>query len=903
MDPVSALSVAAAVVQFIEVGGKLVNTYFEVRSRGKGQPAEVVSLAASAKDVSSLSSTAKERVDSLGSSYPRHAESLLRVTAEIASVESKIQAGMERLTVNPKKHSTAAGSSMVVAIRIVWSHRELEQWEKQLSGLRDQVIMNVLMCVWDETKKSDTKAEHILQAVQRIEKALEAHKEVQECGPSQSGNRIKVYQAIWASTALSDTSTKHGYLPGVVQKMLMLDQTVPDTHESVQRRNLSSLAYDDMDDRVRGIKSAFPETFEWIFDEERHSFRKWLTSQANTVFWITGVPASGKSTLMKFVTGHDSLRSLLERWAPSGKFYIARFYFWNPGSRTQKSRVGLLRSLLFQLLHDRPDLVSEAASRRLLYFSIAGNEAESPEWEWEELCESLVNLACRLRAEEVKIVLFIDGLDEYEGYAENNVDSLRKTDEMVQFLMDLQRNYGVRLCVSSRPLNYFRDKFKDCPSLAMQQLTQPDIDRYIDVRLESSQAVQDMKAADPEEVERLIRDLKSKAQGVFLWVILVVEELLLSCLDTPHMPAVRAVFDSLPSGITKLYDAIQEKATPEKQEAASKLYQLLFEYKRLCSGQMSATFLWLAAVYDIEQPRYPMPETQPNIARLTQRLVEGQTRGILQVLYPPFPGVPPKVEFLYKTAYEWTHRPDIWHRIIRAGPSRYQPILAILAVVVSHMESIDNADISLEFELRQIFWLASHVPDTAECRTRLVPVIDKLDTMNLRINTFIRKYFRLANWKDDEPPLSWAAVWGCHTYIQGKLDLSNTTALSPGKKHRMSFLRRNPPSDKISLLEAAIFGVEDDDRHRRRSAWNEFNRLKTVEVLMKHGAKMDKRLIKRLKRQDNRYTRLLLSLDNDRDMLADFDATLAREYPEEEILDSVDLFVHDGLVFRKRMEV
>ncbi|KAL2784074.1 hypothetical protein BJX66DRAFT_97216 [Aspergillus keveii] len=140
MDPVSALSVAAAVVQFIEVGGKLVNTYFEVRSRGKGQPAEAVSLAASAKDVSSVSSTAKERVETLGSSYPRHAESLLRFTAEIASAESKIKAGMEKLTVDPKKHSTSVGSSMVVAIKTVWSHRELEEWEKQLSGLRDQVL-------------------------------------------------------------------------------------------------------------------------------------------------------------------------------------------------------------------------------------------------------------------------------------------------------------------------------------------------------------------------------------------------------------------------------------------------------------------------------------------------------------------------------------------------------------------------------------------------------------------------------------------------------------------------------------------------------------------------------------------------------------------------------------------
>jgi hypothetical protein len=173
-----------------------------------------------------------------------------------------------------------------------------------------------------------------------------------------------------------------------------------------------------------------------------------------------------------------------------------------------------------QVLHCQI-LFLESRLQNSKIFSIAGDEAESPEWEWKELCECLATLTCRLRAEDEKIVLFIDGLDEYEDDAEDNPGSLQKADEMVQFLVDLQRNFEVKLCVSSRPLNYFRDRFKDCPSLAMQQLTQPDIDRYIDVRLESSEAIKDMRVADQEAVELLIRDLKSKAQGVFLWVILV----------------------------------------------------------------------------------------------------------------------------------------------------------------------------------------------------------------------------------------------------------------------------------------------------------------------------------------------------------------------------------------------
>jgi hypothetical protein len=148
MDPLSALSVAAAVVQFIDVGGKLVDTYFEVRSTAKGQPTQVVSLAASAASLSSAASTAKEKVERLGSTYPRHAESLLRLTAEIASVEEKVKAGMERLTVKPKKYLPTFASSAAVAVKTVWSQGELDLWKGQLDGLHDQVIMIVLMCVW-----------------------------------------------------------------------------------------------------------------------------------------------------------------------------------------------------------------------------------------------------------------------------------------------------------------------------------------------------------------------------------------------------------------------------------------------------------------------------------------------------------------------------------------------------------------------------------------------------------------------------------------------------------------------------------------------------------------------------------------------------------------------------------
>jgi hypothetical protein len=137
MDPLSALAVAATVVDFVEFGTKLATTYFEVRSTIKGQPFEIVSLAASADDLFSVATTAQDKIKSLGSNYPRHTESLARLNAECTNVETKLKSALDKLTADPKSRLTYRGSKVLVAIRSVWSEKEYEEWRKQLDRIRN----------------------------------------------------------------------------------------------------------------------------------------------------------------------------------------------------------------------------------------------------------------------------------------------------------------------------------------------------------------------------------------------------------------------------------------------------------------------------------------------------------------------------------------------------------------------------------------------------------------------------------------------------------------------------------------------------------------------------------------------------------------------------------------------
>jgi hypothetical protein len=125
------------------------------------------------------------------------------------------------------------------------------------------------------------------------------------------------------------------------------------------------------------------------------------------------------------------------------------------------------------------------------------------------------------------------------------------------------------------------------------------------------------------------------------------------------------------------------------------------------------------------------------------------------------------------------------------------------------------------------------------------------------------------------------------------LDLSNATIRTPRKENLISILRRNTPPPKVPPLEAAIFNFIDME-NQPPSAWDATNQLKTTKVLLQHGARFEKYMVAMLKEQDNEYTRLLLSLAKDRDMLKNFDAKVEALYPKSAVIMALSRLVMDN---------
>ncbi|CAM1507577.1 Fc.00g072180.m01.CDS01 [Cosmosporella sp. VM-42] len=109
-----------------------------------------------------------------------------------------------------------------------------------------------------------------------------------------------------------------------------------------------SLRPQERDLRLEQIDERTNHTFEWVF-EHRIGLTAWL-QKGTGLFWINGRPASGKSTLMKFINNDSRTRQFLQGWQSEGHQARASFFFHHRGNAAQKSFEGLLQSILSQLL-------------------------------------------------------------------------------------------------------------------------------------------------------------------------------------------------------------------------------------------------------------------------------------------------------------------------------------------------------------------------------------------------------------------------------------------------------------------------------------------------------------------------------------------------------------------------
>ena len=314
--------------------------------------------------------------------------------------------------------------------------------------------------------------------------------------------------------------------------------------EESYKRLLESLYFPDMHAREEGIDEAHKHTFEWIFEKPGNEVRPWhhfigWLEEGHGTYWISGKAGSGKSTLMNFVCHDSRTEAALKIWSGTCDIFTPNFFFWSPGSQLQKSLAGLLRSLIYQMLERFPDLMP------ILAESIGPCQhglRQLPAWTEQRLCATLQNLFS-VGLAQCRLCIFIDGLDEFHGDHVTLLNLISKFREITR----------VKFCLSSRPYSPFKHELSSSPMLKLQDLTEPDIRRYVADKLEGAPLKASWVPYSSSKIEHLVDTIVQKAEGVFLWVRLAVRDQLEGIRNGDDAKQLRERLQILPTEIEEVY--------------------------------------------------------------------------------------------------------------------------------------------------------------------------------------------------------------------------------------------------------------------------------------------------------------------------------------------------------------
>ncbi|KAH7323087.1 hypothetical protein B0I35DRAFT_192971 [Stachybotrys elegans] len=401
-------------------------------------------------------------------------------------------------------------------------------------------------------------------------------------------------------------------------------------------------------------------------------FLDWLHTESD-MYWISGIPGSGKSTLVKFVTHHKGTMELLQLWRPS--VMILTHFFWKIGSAPQNDLKGLLTSLAYQLLDGNLQLVklvmTAPTTGRL------GSKEHYNDWSVPEL-EELLELTLRLHPSSVCI--FIDGLDEF-------VDIKNGPESLMKFIQKLSKNEKTKICVSSRPEPRLKRVLAGYGSMELQDLTKPDMRVFLYQRF-----------SDVEMSEyfgfSIINELLTKAQGSFLWIHLASKSLWDGMQNGDSEDMIEKRLHALPPELDELYADMWKRLNrdePIYRTAAAGYLLLMISMVRYGQMWMQDLEAILGGVCMLHMMFANEPALEDDLLEdrclLTldeairrceklQRSIQVQCAGLLDIKcnknspwreHPEFAPVTPIVDFIHRTAYDFLVDTEAGQTILSYG--------------------------------------------------------------------------------------------------------------------------------------------------------------------------------------------------------------------------------------------
>jgi ankyrin repeat protein len=295
------------------------------------------------------------------------------------------------------------------------------------------------------------------------------------------------------------------------------------------------------------------------------------------------------------------MRHISDQLQESDDALLVEHFFNARGSGLEKTFLGLLQSLIYQLLSEVPEFYNAFV---LIY---RRKDMFPGQWNWRQ--SELKNfLQSQLKRTKLKLIILVDALDEC---------SLNEIASVVTFLESLSLDAvdagtNLRICLSSRPY----------PNVSMAKNLEftldgnaehnEDIEKYVRVKL---------KTKNP----GITTGILQKANGVFLWVVLVVE-ILNGAVDDGRPEEMQKTLVDIPSDLDNFFERVIFDNSEKNPETLLMFQLVLFSERTLSPEEL------VFAVIAKRQEGYLKPRSQYEMTNdLLRARIVNSSKGLIEV--------------------------------------------------------------------------------------------------------------------------------------------------------------------------------------------------------------------------------------------------------------------------------
>lgn len=308
-----------------------------------------------------------------------------------------------------------------------------------------------------------------------------------------------------------------------------------------------SLAFPEMYERGADIEIAAENTCQWILDHP--TYQQWHAN-GQGLLWVKGKPGSGKSTLMKYIVRNA------KDIHPDGRNLKISFYFHGRGAELQKSPLGLYRALTRQIGRAYPRTINTLVRK---YEDMEGLLTA---WSWraQDLEDAIISDILPALLKISGLTIFIDALDECGE---------REARQLVRFLTrahdrSASSPHRLSICFSCR--HYPIIAPETCEQIVVEAANGEDVSKYINQELTRV-------FSDPKELETLRLEVEQRARHVFLWVILVIPQIIWMNNEGKPICDIIHSIRQIPTELHSLYENLIQQLTERSPERSKQLFQ------------------------------------------------------------------------------------------------------------------------------------------------------------------------------------------------------------------------------------------------------------------------------------------------------------------------------------------